>query len=400
MSLKMSLTESKPVQKQSLKIIGTAHVSQESIEEVQASILEIKPDVVAVELDINRFNNLLKDKSGDKQNENKEINIKEIIKGDQFTLFLVSGFLSYMQKKIGEDVGVKPGSEMMAAVEAAQEIGARVALIDRDIQITLRRALNQMSFWEKMKFVYGILASFISSDEAVEDIESIKEGDTLAEVMEYFQEMSPQAFDVLVRERDAYMARMLLDITEEKVVAVVGAGHQKGIKGYMNHPDKIPPLSELLRIKKSKYSLSKIILFSLPIIFILIFLLALLNGININSSLLEYVLLTGGLAFLGSILTGSKIYSAITAFIAAPITVIHPLLAAGWFAGIVEAKLRKVSMDDLANLPKCESLRELFGNSLFRVLMVVLGANIGASIGAFLSIPNVLFPLAKSILGI
>lgn len=396
----MSLTESKPVQKQSLKIIGTAHVSQESIEEVQASILEIKPDVVAVELDINRFNNLLKDKSGDKQNENKEINIKEIIKGDQFTLFLVSGFLSYMQKKIGEDVGVKPGSEMMAAVEAAQEIGARVALIDRDIQITLRRALNQMSFWEKMKFVYGILASFISSDEAVEDIESIKEGDTLAEVMEYFQEMSPQAFDVLVRERDAYMARMLLDITEEKVVAVVGAGHQKGIKGYMNHPDKIPPLSELLRIKKSKYSLSKIILFSLPIIFILIFLLALLNGININSSLLEYVLLTGGLAFLGSILTGSKIYSAITAFIAAPITVIHPLLAAGWFAGIVEAKLRKVSMDDLANLPKCESLRELFGNSLFRVLMVVLGANIGASIGAFLSIPNVLFPLAKSILGI
>ncbi|MDD1774160.1 MAG: TraB/GumN family protein, partial [Methanobacterium sp.] len=265
----------------SLKIIGTAHVSSKSIEEVKETILEMQPDVVAVELDWNRYNNLKNEASG--QQTEKEFNIREIIKSDQLTMFLVSGFLSYMQKKIGEDVGVKPGAEMLAAIEAAEEVGAKVALIDRDIQITLKRALNQMSFWEKMKFAYGLIASFFTSDEELEDIEKIKEGDTLAEVMEYFQDMSPKAYHVLVDERDAYMARMLLDIPEGQVVAVVGAGHQSGIKEYMDHPEKIPLIMELLRIEKSRVSVTKVLVFAIPAIFIVIFLLAFLNGVNINS---------------------------------------------------------------------------------------------------------------------
>lgn len=389
--------ESLKSEPQSLKIIGTAHVSKNSIEEVRQTILETKPDVVAVELDLARYTNLMNDKRG--VEEKREINIRELMKSDQLTMFLVSGFLTHMQRKIGDKVGVKPGSEMVAAIEAAEEVGARVAFIDRDIRITLKRALNQMSFSEKLKFVYGIIASFFSSDEAVEDIESIKEGDTMAEVMEYFQEMSPKAFEVLVTERDAYMAFMLRSITEENVVAVVGAGHQEGIKDYMNHPEKIPPFSELLTVEKSKISVGKLVMFAIPAVFILIFALALFNGINIQTSIFQFVMLTGGLAFLGSILTGSKIYSAITAFLVAPVTSIHPLLAAGWFAGIVEAKLRKVSMDDLAELPKCEGFREMLQNKLFRVLLVVIGANIGCSIGTFLSIPNILFPLFNKIMG-
>jgi pheromone shutdown-related protein TraB len=381
----------------SLKIIGTAHVSSKSIEEVKETILEMQPDVVAVELDWNRYNNLKNEASG--QQTEKEFNIREIIKSDQLTMFLVSGFLSYMQKKIGEDVGVKPGAEMLAAIEAAEEVGAKVALIDRDIQITLKRALNQMSFWEKMKFAYGLIASFFTSDEELEDIEKIKEGDTLAEVMEYFQDMSPKAYHVLVDERDAYMARMLLDIPEGQVVAVVGAGHQSGIKEYMDHPEKIPLIMELLRIEKSRVSVTKVLVFAIPAIFIVIFLLAFLNGVNINSSLLYFVLLTGGLGCVGSLAAGSKIYSALTAFVVAPVTSIHPLLAAGWFAGIVEAKLRKVSMEDLAELPKCEGFRDLWNNKLFRVLLVVIGANIGTSIGTFIAIPNVLWPLVSKLMG-
>lgn len=383
---------------QSLKIIGTAHVSNKSIEEVKEAILETKPDVVAVELDLNRYNNLKAEESGEK--ENKEFNIREIIKSDQLTIFLVSGFLSYMQKKIGDEVGVKPGAEMIAAVEAAEEVGAKVALIDRNIQITLKRALNQMSIWEKLKFVYGLLGSFFSDDEeAKEDIEKIKEGDTLAEVMEYFQEMSPKAYNVLVNERDAYMARMLLDIPDENVVAVVGAGHQKGIKEYMDNPEKIPPMTELLKIEKSRVSLGKVLLFSIPAIFVIIFVMAFINGINIKTGLLEFVLLTGGFGFIGSLLAGSKIYSAITAFIVSPVTVIHPLLASGWFAGIVEAKLRKVSVEDLAELPKCEGFRDLWKNKLFRVLLVVVGANLGTTIGTLIAIPNVLLPLINKIMG-
>ena len=379
-----------------LTIIGTAHVSEKSVEEVRNTIIECEPDIVAVELDAARYQNLLNEKNGAK--EEKEIKIREILKGNNFTMFLVSGFLSYFQKKIGDEVGVKPGSEMLAAAEAAEEAGARVALIDRDIQITLKRALNHMSFWEKAKFIYSIIASFFSKDEAIDDIESIKQGDALEEVMGYFQEMSPRAYEVLVAERDAFMAQRLLDM-EGNVVAVVGAGHKKGIQKNMENPQDIPPLYQLMELKESKFSITKLILFAIPTVFIIIFALAFLKGINIQSGILQFVLLTGGLAFAGSLLAGSKIPSAITAFIVAPFTAIHPLLAAGWFAGIVEAKLRGVSMDDLASLSKSESLRDMWNNNLFRILLVVVGANIGTTIGVFLSIPNVLLPLINRLMG-
>ena len=380
---------------ENLKIIGTAHVSKESIEEVKEAIITNQPDVVAVELDINRYQNMLAEKNGEKK---QDVNIRDVIKGEILSIFLVSMFLSYLQRKIGDDLGVKPGSEMLAAIETADEIGAKVALIDRDISVTLKRALNKMSFLEKAKFVYGILASFFSNEE-IDDVESIKDGDTLNEVMGYFKEMSPKAYDVLVTERDAYMARALQDINEENVVVVVGAGHKKGISEYLDHPEKIPPVEELLTVQKSRVPIGKLILFSIPALIILIFALALIKGINIQTSLFTYVLITGGLSFLGSILSGSKIYSAITAFVVAPVTVLHPLLAAGWFSGIVEAKLRHISMDDAVKITKADSFRELLGNNLFRILLVVVGTNIGATIGLFLTIPNVIYPLFNKIFG-
>jgi len=249
---------------ENLKIIGTAHVSLESVEEVRRVIIEDQPDVVAVELDATRYQNLLNERDG--VVEDKDIKMREILKGDHLTLFLVSGFLSYIQKKIGEDIGVKPGSEMLAAIETAEEVGARVVLIDRDIRITLKRALNRMNFWEKAKFVYSILASFFSKDETIEDLEKIKEGDALEEVMEYFQEISPGAYEVLVKERDAYMSRILLDIDGD-VVAVVGAGHKEGIQNNMKNPQDIPTLYQLLEIKKPKITLNKLFLFIIPLLF-------------------------------------------------------------------------------------------------------------------------------------
>ena len=381
---------------ENIEIIGTAHVSKESIEEVREAIINHQPDVVAVELDLNRYQNMMAEKNGQ---EKQNVNIKDLIKGDKLSIFLVSMFLSYLQRKIGDDLGVKPGSEMLVAIETAEEIGAKVALIDRDISITLKRALNKMSFFEKAKFVYGIIASVFSKEE-IEDVESIKDGDTLTEIMEYFKEMSPQAYDVLVTERDVYMAHQLQSINEENVVVVIGAGHKKGIEAYMDNPEKIPPIDELLTIPKSRVPLGKIILFSIPAIFILIFVLALINGINVQTSLLNFVLITGTFSFFGALLSGSKIYSAITAFIVAPLTTIHPLLAAGWFSGIVEAKLRHVSMEDAMDITKVDSFKDLLGNNLFRVLLVVVGTNIGASIGLLLTIPNVIFPLFYKIFGL
>jgi len=381
-----------------LEIIGTAHVSQKSVEKVRNTILEKKPEVVAVELCVNRFNNLMNEKYGDNK-EKKSIPIREMMKGDKLTLLLVSGFLSYIQRKIGDEVGVKPGTEMLVAIEAAEEVGARVALIDRDITITLKRALNQMSFLEKLKFLYGLIGSFFSKEDELESIDSITEGDTLEEVMGYFQEISPRAFDVLVTERDAYMAKMILEIPEDNIIAVVGAGHKQGIIKFLENPMEIPSINSLMSLKKSKIPLGKLILYSIPVLFIGIFIIALINGINIQGDLLQFILLTGGLSFLGSILTGSKIYSALTAFAVAPVTSIHPLLAAGWFAGIVEAKMRKVNSEDFHELTQCDSFRDLMKNNMFRVLLVVVGANIGCTIGTLISIPNIIFPLFSKIWG-
>ena len=195
------------------------------------------------------------------------------------------------------------------------------------------------------------------------------------------------------------IAHMLQDIEAEKVVVVVGAGHKKGITEYMEHPEKIPPINELLSKKKSKIPLTKLFLLAIPAIFVVIFALALIKGINIETSITTFILLTGGLAFAGSLLSGSKIYSALTAFVVAPVTTLHPLLAAGWFSGLVEAKLRHISMDDAVKISKVETFRELLGNNLFRILLVVIGTDIGASIGLFLTIPNVILPLFYKIFG-
>lgn len=385
------------MKRECLKIIGTAHVSEKSVEEVRNTILEDKPQVVAVELDAGRYQRLIQEKLG--VEEKPDIFMTDIIKGDNMGLFLVSGLLTYMQKKIGSDLGVKPGSEMLVAVEAAEEIGARIALIDRDINLTLKRAMNAMSFMEKAKFVFGILASLFQKDEELEDIESLKESDTLQEVMGYFKEMSPAAYEVLVNERDAFMVHRLQDIEEDHVIAVVGAGHKSGMTEYLDHPEKLPHLAELLRLKKSRIPLGKIILFSIPVIFVVIFFLAYINGINIKTGLLEFVLIVGGFAAIGSILSGSKIQSAGVAFLAAPITILHPLLAAGWFSGLAELKFRHVGYKDLDNFLNVESWKELWANNLFRVLLVVLGTDIGCTLGGIITIPQVILPIFGKLLG-
>ena len=387
------------MKRECLTIIGTAHVSQNSVEEVKNAIYEQNPEVVAIELDIGRYERLMKEQAGIEEDE--EISVTNVIKENKVGLFVASGILTYIQSKIGEDVDVKPGSEMIGAIEAANEIGAKIALIDRDINITLQRALNEMSLWEKLKFMMSAVFSLFASDDDLKDIEDLKNQDTLDEVMEYFKEASPSAYKVLVKERDAYLANSILNIPEDHVIAVVGAGHKEGMEKYLDNPEKIPPIEDLTSIKKkSGIPWLKIILAAIPISFVVIFFLAFLNGINIENNLLEFVLIGGGTAFIGSILSGSKIQSAIVGFIVAPLTIIHPLLAAGWFSGLTEAKYRKVRRSDIAKLSKINSFKDLWNNNIFRILLVVIGTNLGVSIATLVILPyRVFIPLFLKIFG-
>ena len=327
------------------------------------------------------------------------ISIGKIIKENKVGVFIVTTVLSYMQNKIGDDLDIKPGSEMISAIEAVEELNnaqeedeegnkyiCRIALIDRDINITLQRVINNMGFREKIKFAYALLESFFTSDDEVDEIsiEELKSADMIDEMMEEFRDIAS-----------------IMNIPEDKVIAVVGAGHREGIVHYLNHPEEMKSRNELLTTeKKGGIPWAKIILALIPILFVVIFFLAYINGISIKGNLIEFVVISMLMGFLGSILSGSKIQSAIIGGLVAPLTIIHPLLAAGWFSGLAEVRYRKVRQSDIQNLTKAESLRDLWNNNIVRILLVVVGTNIAVSIATLVILPSQVFiPLFMKIFG-
>ena len=388
------------MKRECLTIIGTAHVSANSVEEVKDAIYEQHPDVVAIELDRGRYERLKKEMMGIEEDD--AISVTQIIKENKVGLFLTTTLLGYFQSKIGADLDVKPGSEMVGAIEACEDLEIPIALIDRDINTTLQRALNKMGTWEKLKFLYGLLTSVFGDEGEDEiDVEDLKNPDTLDELMEMFKDEAPSVYEVLVKERDEYLAGSIMRIPQDRVIAVVGAGHQPGINRYLDNPETITPLSELSTIEnKGGIPWLKIILALIPIMFVVIFFLAFYNGINIGWNIYDFIVISMIMGFLGSIISGSKIQSAIVGGIVAPLTIIHPLLAAGWFSGLTEAKYRKVRKRDISNLANIESFRDLWDNNIFRILLVVIGTNIAVSIATLVILPSKVFiPLFMKILG-
>ena len=389
------------MKRECLTIIGTAHVSEESVNEVKDAIYEQHPEIVAIELDKGRYTKIRQQMQGIEEDET--ISVTKIIKENKVALFLTTTLLSYFQSKIGEDVDVKPGAEMVGAIEVCQDMGIPIALIDRDIGTTLQRALNKMGFIEKAKFIFGLIASVLGfGDEEDVDIEELKNPENIDELMEMFKDEAPSVHEVLVHERDAYLAGKLMAIPYDKVIAVVGAGHRPGIEKYLDNPETIPNLKDLEVIDEKKgIPWAKIILAMIPILFVVIFFLAYFSGINITWNIYDFIVISMIMGFIGSILSGSKIQSAIVGGVVAPLTIIHPLLAAGWFSGLTEAKFRKVRQSDIKNLAHIESFRDLWNNNIFRILLVVIGTNLGVSIATLVILPSQVFiPLFMKIFGL
>ncbi len=388
------------MKRECLKIIGTAHVSQDSVDEVKDAIYEHQPDVVAIELDRGRYTRLKEEMMGIEHDDT--ISVSTIIKENKVGLFFTSTLLSYFQSKIGADVDVAPGSEMIGAIEASEDLGIPIALIDRDVNVTLQRALNKMGFIEKAKFLFGLIGSvFGFGDEDDIDIEELKNPENLDELMEMFKDEAPSVHEVLVHERDAYLAGSIMRIPQDHVIAVVGAGHKPGIEKYLDDPETLPNLRDLEVIDEKKgIPWLKILLAMIPILFVVIFFLAYFSGINIAWNLYDFVIISMIMGFIGSILSGSKLISAIVGGLVAPLTIIHPLLAAGWFSGLCEAKFRKVRQRDIKNLAHIESFKDLWNNNIFRILLVVIGTNLGVSIATLVILPSKVFiPLFMKIFG-
>ena len=291
---------------------------------------------------------------------------------------------------------------MIGAIEACEDLEIPIALIDREISTTLQRALNKMGFVEKSKFLFGLVASvFGFGDEEDIDVEELKNPENIDELMEMFKDEAPSVHEVLVLERDAYLAGRIIQLPQDHIVAVVGAGHKPGIEKYLDNPETLPDLRDLEVINEKRgIPWAKIFLALIPILFVVIFFLAYFSGINIAWNVYDFIIISMIMGFVGSILSGSKLISAIVGGLVAPLTIIHPLLAAGWFSGLTEAKFRKVRQSDIKNLTKIESFRDLWNNNIFRILLVVIGTNLGVSIATLVILPSKVFiPLFMKIFG-
>lgn len=370
--------ESSEGKKGEIVIVGTAHVSEKSVQDVIRAIEELRPDVVAVELCQGRYRAL----TG--QEETGDIQIKEILKDGKLYLLLVQWFLAYVQKKIGSDLGVKPGSEMIAAIEAAEKMGARVALVDRDIGVTIQRFWSAMTFLEKVKLAVSLIPAAFGKGEEIE-IDKVTEEDVVSAIIEEFREVSPRAAQVLIDERDAYIARNLIRLGgDARVVAVVGAGHREGITRYLAHPEKIPAFEEMAHPSRRRVSVPKLFGAALTLLVLITIAAVILSGItteNLFSAFKIWFLVNGALSAAGVILARGHPLSALTAFMIAWLTSLNPLMAAGWFAGIVEAWKRKPKMVDTKRLAEAETFKEMMAIPLFRVILVAAMANIGSVAG-------------------
>ncbi len=364
-------------------LVGTAHISEESVKEVELVLESEKPDVVGVELDVSRFHQL---KYGRRWS---ETNVGEIIRSGKTYLFLLNLLLAGMQRKIGASVGVKPGAEMLAAIRLAEKHSIPAVLLDRDVQVTMRRAFRLMGLGEKIRTGLEIISGFFGEKEPVtkELIEEMKGKDLMGKLMEELSEKAPTIKKVLVDERDEFIAQQILRSPGKKILAVVGAGHVEGIKRHLAERKNI---SCLLSVPKKRSTL-KYVKYLVPGAFAAVIAYAFfVKGFALGIQVFAlWFLINGSLSALGAAIARAHPFSVLAAFLAAPFTSLHPAIAAGWFAGMVEAKFSQPKVKDFEALGELNSFRDFGKNKVTKILLVTAYANVGSVIGTVIALPYI-----------
>jgi pheromone shutdown-related protein TraB len=359
-----------------LYLIGTAHVSQKSVDEVGRVIRELKPDTVCIELDQTRYEVLVDPKRW------RKLDIFQVIRERRLLFLLTSLALSSYQRRLGEKLGVRPGAEMLAAVEHARAIGAEVVLADRDIQATLKRTWAALSLWDKMQLIGVLVVSVFAKGEISEEqVEALKDRDAISEMIREFAEVMPRLQRPLIDERDRYLISSIREAPGRSIVGVVGAGHVEGMVRYLSTPVDRDALSQI----PPPSLLSKVVKWIIPVIVLGAFMVGYhqheVQGLK--QMVFAWVLPTSILAGLFSVLAGAKLLTVVATSMASPLTTLNPTIGAGMVAGFVEAWLRRPTVEDCEGLSSVASLSDWYNNRFARVLLVAFGATIGASLGAY-----------------
>ena len=361
-------------------ILGTAHVSKDSAEEAAGLIETLKPDSVCIELDDERMANI---KNPNAWNDST---IANVIKQKKAAYLLVNLILSSYQKRLAENFGVNAGEEMIRSINAAEKIGANVYPVDRNIKTTFLRLWRKMGFIKKIKLLFNLIFSFVddSDSELTEnDLEQLKTQDMLEAALGELGDEYPEVKRYLVDERDIYLSQKIKNAPGNTVVAIVGAAHKSGV---INNIKKDIPLEDINTVPK-KSPIGKIIGWAIPIAIIIMVALTFTRDAAMGfEQIKRWILYNGTLSAVGTIIAGGSIWSVLTAFVAAPITSLNPLLAAGWFAGLTEAKIRKPTVADINALSNdLSSFKGLRRNKTTKILLVVILANLGSAIGSYIS---------------
>lgn len=359
-------------------LVGTAHVSHQSVRDVWTTIELTNPDTVCVELCPSRYQALTS------PDDWKKMDIFKVVKENNSLFLLIQLILSAFYRSISKELGIQPGAEMIEAVTLAREHGAELILADREVNITLKRVWGYLSWWQKTKMLFQLLTSLIMPDKVdAETIEDLKNKDQLEVVMAQVGRSFPEVKKRLIDERDLYLAHSIQEAPGRVIVAVVGAGHVAGIQKALPTSIDTRPLQEL----PPPSLWPRILKWAIPVIILALLLYGFVQGPEQSvQSISIWILVNGVLSALAVSLALAHPVTIASTFVAAPLTSLNPTIAAGWVAGLVQAWIKKPTVADLEGLPAAlGSVRGFWLNPICRILLVVVLANLGSSVGTFVA---------------
>lgn len=386
-------------------LIGTAHVSKESVEEVEREIREEKPDCVAIELDEQRYASL-NDSEG-----YKNIDIIKILKEGKGFLMLANLILSSFQRRMGLNIGVKPGDEMRAGIRVAEELGVPSVMVDRPIQTTLRRAWAKTSFAGKSKLLAALVASAFDTEEvSTQEIENLKNSNEMDNMMGELSSAMPSIKEVLIDERDFYLAAHIWkSVTEEndsrnKVVAVLGAGHLPGVEKHLvllASGTENTDTEEISKVPEKKGSAVKKWIIPALIVALIV------SGFFIGGkemgveSLIKWFLCNGVLAGIGALIALAHPLAILVSVVGAPFTSLCPFIGVGFLSGFVQAVCCKPKVRDMETVQDdVSSIKGFYKNRILRVLLVFILSSIGSTIGTFVAGADFVVEITKAIMNL
>lgn len=375
-------------------ILGTAHVSRASVEEVERLIAEVRPDSVCVELCDARYAALVDTERW------KKLDIFKVFKEGKALFLLANLAVGAYQRRLGQELGVMPGAELLAGVDAARAIGAEVVLADRDVNVTLKRTWANVGFWKRSQLLAGILASVFerpvdpsgkSGDKAdakgvdALTVEELKDPANLSQLMQEFARALPEVKRPLIDERDLYLISKAREARGPTIVAVVGAGH---VQGMVEHATTPVDRTLLEALPKPGWG-SQVVKWLVPAVLVGTFFLGLgkTEGQAFGEMLKAWVLPTSLFSGIATLMVGGRWQSVLAAAVCSPLTTIHPLIASGMIVGPVEAWARRPTVADCENIHRdAQSLRGFFRNPFTRTLIVAVAATLGSAIGAWVGL--------------